>query len=136
MLSQKNPIRPTAAPACASGLALTWSVVGEAPAGAGSAWSAGAYGPLRVEHHLAARRQGTRLDPGFGSLRARPRRLRRALLLSGARPAGDRCGRPCAARRDRDPDVALPAVLGRARGIPGGALRQERDHEGRRGGPG
>src|SRR5215467_10856620 len=101
-----------------------------------SAWSAGAYGPLRVEHHSAARRQGARLDPGFVSVSAHPRRFRGALLLSGARPAGDRCGRPGAARRDRSPGGAFPAVFGRAGGIPGRALRQERNREHRRGRPG
>src|SRR5215471_20643223 len=101
-----------------------------------SAWSAGAYGPLRVEHCPAARRQGARLDPGFVSVRARARWFCGGLLLSGTRPAGDRCGRSGAARRDRGAGQPLPALFGAAGGASGGALRQERNRDARYRGPG
>ena len=52
----------------------------------------------------AARLQGARLDPGFLPLGARPRWLRRPLLLSGARSACDRCRRECADGGDRGVD--------------------------------
>src|SRR5215204_3403701 len=63
--------------------------------------------PLRVELHVAARCQGTGLDPGAVSSGARPRWLRWALCLSGARPAGARCRRQCLAGRDRAADRVL-----------------------------
>src|SRR5215475_117179 len=53
------------------------------------------HGPLRVALHAAPRRQGPGLDSGPVSRRARARRLRRALLLSDARPPGARCRRQC-----------------------------------------
>src|SRR6266700_2737192 len=123
MISHNHPVESAVSPVpvgAACKAAIWW-----APAGAKSvfesvfksAWSAGAYGPLRVEHHLAARRQGTRLDPSFVSISADPRRFCGPLLLSGARPAGDRCGRPGAARRDRDAGGAFPALLGPAGGV-------------------
>src|SRR5215469_4482322 len=136
MLSQDFPVAAegTSVPAGALAASGVW----QAPRGAwsASAWSAGAYGPLRVEHHSAARRQGARLDPGFVSVRAHPRRFCGTLLLSGARSAGDRCGRHEAARRDRSPGGSLSALLGRTGGISGRALRQERDRDDRHRGAG
>src|SRR5689334_6538353 len=129
MLSHKNPNKSGEQGENTSRLDLTRGCVWRAPAGARSAWSAGAYGPLRVEHRPAARRQGARLDPGIVSVRARPRWIRGGLLLSGARSAGDRCGRPSIARRDRGAGESLAALLGRAGGAFGGALRPERNRD-------
>src|SRR5215831_17759837 len=98
------------------------------------AWSA--YGPLRVELHVAARCQGSGVDSGTFPGGARARRVRGALLLSNARPGGDRCRRQCAALGHREPDWALSALLERARRISGRALRHERDLEGRQRRPG
>src|SRR6185437_1207117 len=100
-----------------------------------SAWSAG-YGPLRVEHDATARLQGPRLNPCFFPLGARPRRLRRPLLLSGAGSSGDRRRWKCADVGDRGTDRALCAVLGTARAIRLGALWHQRDSQDRRRGPG
>src|SRR3954452_19446637 len=47
--------------------------------------SKGRYGPLRVQLHFADRREGAGIDPGALPGRAGARRLRGALLLSGAR---------------------------------------------------
>src|ERR1700693_2415944 len=96
-----------------------------------SAWSAG-YGPLRVEHDVAARLQGARLDSRFLPLAARPRRLRRPLLLSRARFDGDRRRRECADGGDRGADRTLYPVLRAARAVRAGALRHQRDAEDRR----
>src|SRR6185437_15215717 len=96
-----------------------------------SAWSAG-YGPLRVEHDAAARLQGPRLDPRFLPLGARPRRLRRPLLLSGAGSSGDRRRWKCPDVGDRGIDRALCAVFGTARAIRPGALWHQRDAQDRR----
>src|SRR5262249_22706560 len=51
-------------------------------------------------------------------------------------PSGDRCGRQCAARRDRQADRAVSGVCGRAGGAHSRALRDERDAQDRRRGPG
>src|SRR6185312_9124683 len=87
------------------------------------------------EFHVAARQQGACLDSGFLPLRARPRRFRRSLLLSGARPACDRCRRKRADDGDRSVDCALCAVFGRARAVRPVALRHQRDGQDRRRGP-
>src|ERR1043165_6380824 len=71
-------------------------------------------GPVRLELHLAPRREGTRVDPGLLPRGVGARRLRRTLLLSGARPAGGGRRGQCAARRDRDTDRELSALFGRA----------------------
>src|ERR1051325_947754 len=131
MVSHKNPNKSGGQGESFSRLALIQGCVWRAPAGVRSAWSAGAYGPLRVEHCPAAGRQGARLNPGFVSVRAHPRRFRRGLLLSGARPAGDRCGGHGAARGDRDAGAPLPALFGGAGGVSGGALRPERNRDAR-----
>ena len=92
-------------------------------------------GPLRVERHAAARLQRARFDPRLLPLGARPRRFRRALLLSGAGSPGDRRRRECADGGDRGGDRALCPVLGRAGAIRHRALRHQRDAEDRRRGP-
>src|SRR6476659_168497 len=100
-----------------------------------SAWSA-AYGSLRGEFHAAARLQGTRLDAGFVSFGARPRRFRWPLLLSGTGSPCDRRRRKCTDAGDRGLDWALCAIFGPARAIRPGALRYQRDAEDRRRGAG
>src|SRR5690242_3851698 len=100
-----------------------------------SAWSAG-YGPLRGELHAAARFQGTRLHSRNLPLGSRARRLRRALLLSGACLAGDRLGRECADGGDRGANRSLCSVLAGARTAGARALRHQRDAQARRRGAG
>src|SRR3569832_1867288 len=75
------------------------------------AWGAGG-GPLRVERHVAARLQGARLDSRILPLGARPRRLRRSLLLSGLGSPGDRCRRECADGGDRGVDWSFFVFFG------------------------
>src|SRR5580704_3963193 len=104
---------------------------GDNVVGVGSAWSAGNHGPLRVEHHVAARFQRARVDSCCVPFGARPRRFRRTLLLSSPRPSGDRCRRQCFADGDRATDRAISALFERARGVLGRSLRNERDPEGR-----
>src|SRR6267142_1780556 len=135
MLSHENPVRSPPGPAQAgtSVLAVRAVLTGDV-VWARAAWSE--HEPLRVEHHAAARRQGARIDSGPLPRGARSRWFRRALLLSGARSAGDRCGGQCPAGRDRGADRAFPALFGRARGVFGRALRPRRDREDRRRGPG
>src|ERR1700686_2018278 len=99
-----------------------------------SAWSAG-YGPLRLQHDGAARLQRARLYPSFLPLGARPRRLRRPLLLSRARSACDRRRRECADGGDRGVDRTLYPVLRAARAVRAGALWHQRDAQDRRRGP-
>src|SRR6185312_6490526 len=101
------------------------------PADLRCAWGAG-HGPLRVERHVAARLQGTRIDPRFISLGARPRRLCRPLLLSGVGSPRDRRRRECADGGDRGVDRAIHAVLGGAGATVARALWHQRDAEGRR----
>src|SRR5215468_9113867 len=96
----------------------------------------GRHGPLRVPLHLAPRYEGPGVDPGAVPRGARARRLRRPLLLSDARPARARCRRQCAAQGNRHADRALSALLGGARAVFGGALRDERSVEDRRRGQG
>src|SRR6266545_598680 len=96
----------------------------------------GLHGPVRVQFHAAPRCQGPGVDSGGLSERARAGRVRRSLRLSHARPAGAGRGRECAARRNRAIDRPLSALLGRAGGLLGGALRHERDAEDRRRGQG
>src|SRR5665213_479884 len=96
-----------------------------------SAWSAG-YGPLRVEHDAAARLQGARLDSRIFPLSSRPRRLRRPVLLSGARSPRDRRWRKCPDGGDRGADRTFCPVLRRARAVRPGALRHQRDAQDRR----
>src|SRR5689334_6065890 len=135
MLSHKNPNISGEQGGSSGRLDLIEGCVWWAPQGARSAWRAGAYGPLRVEHRPAVGRQGPRLDPGIVSVRPHPRWFRGTLLLSGGRPAGDRCRRPGAARRDRGAGDPLPALFGRAGGVSGRALRPERDRGDRYRGP-
>src|SRR5271165_1838192 len=71
------------------------------------AWSA--YGPLRVELHVAARCEGAGLDSGPFPGGARARRVRGAVLLPNARPAGDRRRRQRAHGGYRKSDFALSA---------------------------
>ncbi len=94
------------------------------------AWSAD--GPLRVELHVAARCQRTGVDTGAVPGGARARRVRGDLLLSNARPGGDRCRWQCAAGRHRESDRALSALLEHPRRISGRALRDERNPQARR----
>src|SRR6202044_3953208 len=61
-------------------------------------------GSLRVPSHTAPGRQGPGLGAVVLSRGAGPRRLRRSLLLSVARPAGAGRRRQCAARGDRGAD--------------------------------
>src|SRR6516164_487105 len=93
------------------------------------AWSA--YGPLRVELHVAARCEGAGLDSGPFPGGARARRVRGAVLLSDARPAGDRRRWQCAHGGHRELDFALSALFGRARRISGCALWDEPDPQAR-----
>src|SRR5512139_45196 len=95
-----------------------------------SVGSAG-HGPLRGEFHVAARLQGACLDPRCISLSARPRWLRGSLLLSGTGSARDRCWRQRVDGGDRSLDRSLRAVFGRARAVRLGAVRDQRDVEGR-----
>src|SRR3974390_1288956 len=95
-----------------------------------SVWSA-ADGPLRVECHVAARLQRARVSSRLLPLGAPPRRLRWSVLLSGARLLGDRCWWQCADDGDRGVDCALCPVFGRTRALRAGALRHQRDAEGR-----
>src|SRR6516225_440103 len=96
----------------------------------------GRHGPLRVPLYLAPRYEGPGVDPGAVPRGARARRLRGPLLLSDARPARARCRRQCAAQGNRHADRALSALLGGARAVFGGALRDERSVEDRRRGQG
>src|SRR5262249_61624454 len=82
----------------------------------------GRHESIRVALHAAARREGPGVDPGAVPRCARPRWLRRTLLLSDARPAGARCRRQCAPGGDRGADRALRALFGGARAGCGGAL--------------
>ena len=92
--------------------------------------------PLRVEFREPPRRQGARVDPGAVPGRARPRRLRGALRPSGARRAGARRRRQHADGGDRGFPPGLLALFGGARPARDGALRHERDPQGRSGGQG
>src|ERR1700742_2814238 len=84
--------------------------------------SKGRNGPLCFPLHAASRREGPGVDPRAIPCRARARWVRRALLLSGARPAGARRRRQCAAEGDRDADRALLALFGGARAVFDNAL--------------
>src|SRR6185295_10785331 len=135
MISQ---VFPTAVPGSSRGftavrqvLPREWVSPASHPAG-----RARGYGPFRVQLHVAARREGTRVDPGALPRGAGARCLRRPLLLSGARPARGGCRRQRAARRDRDADCTLSALFGRTRRFHVGALRHERDLQDRRRGTG
>src|SRR5262245_7378466 len=100
--------------------------------------SKGCHGPLCLPLYAAARCEGSGIDPGTVPCGARARRLRRALLLSGARPTGARCRRQCAAQGDRDADRTLRALFGGARAVLGDALFDQRNPESRwrgQGGP-
>src|SRR6516162_6001192 len=89
-------------------------------------------GPLCVEFHIAARLQRARLDPWFVSLGSRSRRLRGALLLSGAGSPGDRRRWERADGGDRGFDRALRTILRPARTVCSRAVWDQRDAEGRR----
>src|ERR1700754_3745183 len=86
-----------------------------------SAWRADE--PLRVELHVAARRQGTSFDPCTVSCGTRAGRLRWALLLSDTRPDSARRGRQRAARGNFETDRVPRALLGDAGTVSGRALR-------------
>src|SRR5215211_6101020 len=92
--------------------------------------------PLRVEFREPPRRQGARVDPGAVPGRARPRRLRGSLRPSGARRACARRRRQHADGGDRGFPPRLLALFGGARPARDGALRHERDPQGRSGGQG
>src|SRR5829696_318243 len=92
--------------------------------------------PLRVEFREPPRRQGARVDPGTVPGGARPRRLRGALRPSGPRRAGARRRRQHADGGDRGFPPGLLALFGGARPARNGALRHERDPQGRSGGQG
>src|SRR5215471_15463083 len=89
-------------------------------------------GPLCVEFHIAARLQRARLDPWFVSLGSRSRRLRGALLLSGAGSPGDRRRWERPDGGDRGFDRALRTILRPARTVCSRAVWDQRDAEGRR----
>src|SRR5215831_2215458 len=78
-------------------------------------------GPVRVQFHVAPRRKGARLDSGAIPCSARPRWVRRFVLLPDTGSTGARCRRQCPPRGDRGADRALLALFGRARGLCGGA---------------
>src|SRR5216684_6643782 len=80
-----------------------------------AAVSQGRYGPVRVPLHAASRRQGAGVDPGAVPRRARPRWIRRPLLLSDPRSSGGRCRRQRLAQGNRDAGGELLALLGGAR---------------------
>src|SRR5215207_2380300 len=67
-------------------------------------------GSVRLELHLAPRREGTRLDSSLLPRGTGVRWVRRTLLLSGTGPAGGGRWRQCAALRNRDADRKLPAL--------------------------
>src|ERR1700741_2830061 len=94
-----------------------------------SVWSG--YEPLRDELHAAARLQGAGFDPWFVSLRARPRWLRGSLLLSGLGSTRDRRRWKCVDGGNRGADRTLRPVFGTARAVGVGAVRDERDAQGR-----
>src|SRR5262245_32298113 len=78
--------------------------------------------PLRGQLHAAARCQGTGFDSGTVPASARPRWVRRALLLSNARSTSPRRRRQCPVGGDRAVDCELSALFGRTRGTVGGAV--------------
>src|SRR5579871_632850 len=86
-------------------------------------------GPLRVPPYAPSGCQRARVGTGLVSGGPRPRRLRRPLLLPGARSSGDRCGRQYAAGGDRSPDRVLLALFGTARAVLTCPLRHQRDLE-------
>src|SRR6516165_5262039 len=98
--------------------------------------SKGRNGSICLTLHAAPRREGPDIDPGAVSGGARAGRLRGALLLSGARPAGPRCRGQCAAGRDRSLDWTLSPLFRGARAVLGRALRPERNPQARRRGEG
>src|SRR5690242_17403913 len=89
-------------------------------------------GPVRVPLHAPSRCQGTRFGAGLFPRRIGARRLRWALLLPRARPAGARCRRQCAARRNSSFDGRLSALFRRARAIRAVALWHQRNAQARR----
>src|SRR5262245_5526517 len=99
-----------------------------------SVWSAG-YEPLRDELHAAARLQGAGFHPWLVSLGARPRRFRGPLLLSGLGSPRDRRRWKCVDGGNRGTDRTLRPVFGTARAVCIGAVRDERDAQGRWRGP-
>src|SRR5262245_31778869 len=118
--SRQNPWRggATAAPAGMVAVTLRESVGG-----------CRHHEPLRVELHVAARRQGTGFDSGSIPAGAGARRLRRPLRLSDAGPASDRRRGECAAQRDRAAGREFSTGFGGARESVGGALWDERNAE-------
>src|SRR5216684_4504095 len=144
MISQKFPYRVPPAgsqiPSVPAGGSGSHPGTGDAPKAAAHRDRAGRgeerHGPLRVQFHAAPQRQGPCFDSRGLPRRAGAGRVRRPLRLSDTRPSGARCRRQCAARRDRAADRPLCAVLRRAGGFFGGALRHQRDSENRRRGQG
>src|SRR6478609_3662144 len=96
----------------------------------------GRHGPFCVPLCVAARRQRAGVDSGIVPRGARARRVRGALLLSDAGPAGARCRRQRVAEGNRDVDRALFSLLGGTRTAFGCALWHERGAEDRRRGEG
>src|SRR3984957_6327494 len=88
-------------------------------------------GPVCVPLHAPPGREGAGIRTGLIPCGARPRWLRRALLLPGARPPGARCRRQRPTGRDRGADRGLPALFGSARAVRPFALWDERDPQGR-----
>src|SRR5262245_17086124 len=89
------------------------------------------YEPLRGEFRAAARLQGTGFDSRLVPLGARPRRVRRPLLLSGAGSPSDRRRRKRADGGDRSLDRALRPLFRPARTARSGAVWDQRDAEDR-----
>ena len=101
----------------------------------GPRYREGRDGPVRVPLPAPAGRQGAGFCAGLFPRRIGARRLRRALLPSGARPAGARCRRQCASHRNRGADCRLLALFRRARAVFTFALWHQRDAEDRWRGP-
>src|SRR5271168_2143292 len=92
-------------------------------------------GPVSLPLRAPPGCQRPHLGAGAISRRARARRLRRSLLLSGAGPSRPRRRRKCATRRYRGGDCRLLALFGGARAVLVGALWHQRNAEDRRRGP-
>src|SRR5580704_1715439 len=95
----------------------------------------GTDGPVCVRLHAPLGRKGARLRASFVSCRARPRWVRRTVLLPGPGPASAGCRWQRATGGDRDADRGLSALFGSARAVWAFALWDERDVEDRRRGP-
>src|SRR3954471_7303420 len=137
MIAQIFPARhgsgSAVAPRRAGGHTPGWGSAEQPTADQGTT---GRNGPLRCELHAAPRCERAGLDPGRLPRSAGARRLRRTLLLSGARPARRRRGWQRAALGHPVVDHDLPAIFGRAGYTVDGALRHERNSQSRLGGAG